>query len=95
MKNNLYLFYNGEMVDKYENVIKVTYEKNELSFYIGNVDYSLKDLQTEVVLAPQTIEVTEENYKDFLLNKELTQQDQEIETLKQAITELTMIISEG
>lgn len=95
MKNNLYLFYNGEMVDKYENVIKVTYEKNELSFYIGNVDYSLKDLQTDVVLAPQTIEVTEENYKDFLLNKELTQQDQEIETLKQAITELTMIISEG
>lgn len=95
MKNNLYLFYNGEMVDKYENVIEVNYEKNELSFYIGNVDYSLKDLQTEVVLAPQTIEVTEENYKDFLLNKELTQQDQEIETLKQAITELTMIISEG
>lgn len=95
MKNNLYLFYNGKMVDKYENVIEVNYEKNELNFYIGNVDYSLKDLQTEVVLAPQTIEVTEENYKDFLLNKELTQQDQEIETLKQAITELTMIISEG
>lgn len=93
MKNNLYLIINGEIVDKYEDVVNVVYDKNALSFYIGDVDYTLKELNVDVILAPQGLKITKDNYKDYILKSENTlEENEKIEDLESKIEDLTKLI---
>lgn len=93
MKNNLYLIINGEIVDKYEDVVNVVYDKNDLSFYIGDVDYALKELNVDVILAPQELKITKDNYKNYILKSENTlEENEKIEDLESKIEDLTKLI---
>lgn len=84
----------GEIMETFKNVSEVSYENKTLSFYIEETDYNFDEVQSEIVLAPDDVTITKDNYKDYLLEKEITSTDKEILKLKKAVYELTILLAE-
>lgn len=95
--NKLSLWKRDELLEEYNNVSNINFSEGHLSFISEEGENDFTGLNPEIVVCfhSDEDEVNSTNYREYELTKELTQQDQEIETLKQAITELTMIINEG
>lgn len=94
MNKNIYMMLDGEIMETFKNVSEVSYENKTLSFYINETDYNFDEINSDIVCAPSDITITKDNYKDYLLEKEISSDDKEILKLKKAIYELTILLAE-
>jgi len=93
MSKNIYMVIDGEIMETYKNVSRVSYENKTLSFYIDETDYNFDELNSDVVYAPEGLIITKDNYKDFLLeSKNIPTENEKINDLESKIEDLTKLI---
>lgn len=93
MNKNIYMMIDGDIVETYKNVSRVSYKNKTLSFYIDETDYNFDEVQSDIVYAPDGLTITKDNYKDYLLeNENAISENEKINNLESKIEDLTKLI---
>lgn len=89
--NNLYIWFNDSISETFENVSDIKFDGVDITFLSNDTDVELKGVGASILVAPEEVTITKDNYKEYLLEPNNVKEPT-AEELNKKIEELTKLL---
>lgn len=89
--NNLYLWLDNNVLETFENVSDIKFDSVDITFLSNDTDVELKGMRASILVAPDEVTITKDNYKEYLLEPNNVKEPT-VEELNKKIEELTKLL---
>lgn len=89
--NNLYLWLDNNVLETFENVSDIKFDGVDITFLSNDTDVELKGMRASILVAPDEVNITQDNYKEYLLEPNNVKEPT-VEELNKKIEELTKLL---
>lgn len=89
--NNLYLWLDNNVLETFENVLDIKFDGVDITFLSNDTDVELKGVGASILVAPNEVNITQDNYKEYLLEPNNVKEPT-VEELNKKIEELTKLL---
>lgn len=91
--NNLYLWFNDSILEIFENVSDIKFDGVDLTFLSNGTEVEIKGVKVCILVAPKKDTITQDNYKEYLLEPNNVKEPT-VEELNKKIEELTKLLKD-
>lgn len=89
--NNLYIWFNDSISETFENVSDIKFNGVDITFLSNDTDVEFKGVRASILVAPEEVTITKDNYKEYLLEPN-NKKEPTVEELNKKIEELTKLL---
>lgn len=89
--NNLYLWLDNNVSEIFENVSDIKFDGVDITFLSNDTDVEFKGIRASILVAPNEVNITQDNYKEYLLEPNNVKEPT-VEELNKKIEELTKLL---
>jgi len=89
--NNLYLWLDNSISETFENVSDIKFNGVDITFLSNGTDVEFKGVRASILVAPEEVTITKDNYKEYLLEPNNVKEPT-VEELNKKIEELTKLL---